>query len=253
MGSPNDKLLLKQLYRDLKDNGSTPLYICFAQSLREAINNGIIKSGEFLPSERIFTEALKISRITVRKALARLEQDNIIERGRGFGTQVKDPANSPLAYSLVNTKGFTTEVSEQGRIPGAIWLKQELVTPPNDIAKHLALNTQQKVYRFERIHTADGNPVSYGISYIVESAIGDINDIGLSLYEYLGKRNIRFSKLYSNISASLADNSLKKMLRIAKPTAILIIKQLVLDGNHQPLEYSISYCRSDMYEYSADQ
>lgn len=253
MGIPNDQLLLKQLYQDLEDNGSTPLYLCFAHSLRKAINNGIIKSGEFLPSERIFTETLKISRITVRKALACLEQDNIIERGRGFGTQVKDPTSIPLAYSLVNIKGFATEVSEQGRIPGAIWLTQELVTPPEDIAKHLSLTKWQQVYRLERIHTADGNPVSYAISYIVESAIGDINDIGISLYEYLGKRNIKFSKLYSNISASLPDNNLKAKLQITKPIAILIIKQLVLDNHQRPLEYSINYCRSDMYEYSAEQ
>jgi len=38
----------------------------------QAINTGILIEGDLLPSEQQFTEELKISRITVRKALAKL-------------------------------------------------------------------------------------------------------------------------------------------------------------------------------------
>ncbi|SUI69453.1 Uncharacterized HTH-type transcriptional regulator yegW [Serratia marcescens] len=48
--------------------GAMPLYLRFNASVRQAIEQGLLNAGDFLPSERLFTERLGISRITVRKS-----------------------------------------------------------------------------------------------------------------------------------------------------------------------------------------
>ena len=240
MSAENSQQLLNKLQQDIAQTGSMPIYLRFNESLREAIDQGIVKPGDFLPSERAFTDALKISRITVRKALACLEQDDIIGRGRGFGTMVKNVPTPPLAYSLATIKGFSGEVNLQGRIPGSVWLKRERVVASVSVAEKLS------------IPTVDHSPVSLAISYVVEDAIDDVEQIGNSLYDYLRSRRIQFGKLYSQISACLADNELREKLLIKEPSAMLVIRQTLLDHELRPLEYSINYCRGDMYEYSTE-
>lgn len=242
--------LLDKLQDDIANTGSMPLYLRFNESIREAIEQGLIKPGDFLPSERTFTDALGISRITVRKALACLEQDNIIDRGRGFGTQIKPSLQPPLAYSLANITGFSAEATQQGRTPGSQWLKREKIPAPADVAEQMGLPYGSEVYLLERIRTIDQTPVSYAVSYIAESAIDDPQEIGVSLYEYLHGRQIQFGKLNSQISATLADANLRNKLSLKDPCAILVIRQTLQDSAQHPLEYSVSYCRGDMYEYT---
>ncbi|MDN5970909.1 MAG: GntR family transcriptional regulator, partial [Enterobacterales bacterium] len=153
MSAENSLQLLNKLQQDIAQTGSMPIYLRFNESLREAIDQGIVKPGDFLPSERAFTDALKISRITVRKALACLEQDDIIGRGRGFGTMVKNTPTPPLAYSLATIKGFSGEVNLQGRTPGSVWIKRERVTASVNVAEKLNIPQNSSVFRLERIRT----------------------------------------------------------------------------------------------------
>jgi GntR family transcriptional regulator len=57
----------------VKKKVSTLLYYQLAESLREQIASGRLKSGEQLSSERDLSENHGISRMTVRQALSHLE------------------------------------------------------------------------------------------------------------------------------------------------------------------------------------
>ncbi|HEB0064878.1 TPA: GntR family transcriptional regulator, partial [Serratia marcescens] len=118
MSKETNQRLLDKLQQDLASAGAMPLYLRFNASVRKAIEQGLLNAGDFLPSERLFTERLGISRITVRKALACLEQDGIIGRSRGYGTFIQPQRPEPkLFYSLADVKGFSREVIQQGRRP----------------------------------------------------------------------------------------------------------------------------------------
>ena len=61
------------------------------------ISNLDLVAHNALPSEKEICESYKVSRSTVRKALAQLEQDNLIYRKAGVGTFVQEPLqNSKL-------------------------------------------------------------------------------------------------------------------------------------------------------------
>lgn len=71
-------------------NNPLPLYYQVYASLREQINLGEIRAGEPLPPERQLAQDYGVSRITIIKALDKLEQDGLIERQQGRGTFVMD-------------------------------------------------------------------------------------------------------------------------------------------------------------------
>lgn len=64
------------------------LYMNVKNRICDAIFNGTYKEGEKIPAERILAEELDVSRVTLRKALALLEEDNLIIRDVGSGTRI---------------------------------------------------------------------------------------------------------------------------------------------------------------------
>lgn len=68
--------------------GEENLYINVKNRICEAIFNGTYKEGEKIPAERNLAEELDVSRVTLRKALELLEEDNLIVREVGSGTRI---------------------------------------------------------------------------------------------------------------------------------------------------------------------
>lgn len=65
------------------------LYLSLKNKICEKIFSGVYKEGENLPPERVLSEYYNMSRVTVRKSLALLEKEGILERLQGSGTRVK--------------------------------------------------------------------------------------------------------------------------------------------------------------------
>lgn len=61
-------------------------YLVIANAMRERIQRGTFRKGEPLPSENTLAKECGVSRVTVRQALAVLEQEGLIERQQGKGT-----------------------------------------------------------------------------------------------------------------------------------------------------------------------
>jgi GntR family transcriptional regulator of arabinose operon len=85
-------------------------YETLANKLRSKIISGVYKEGDMLPSENELVVSEKLSRQTVRKALALLESEGRISRRRGKGTFVV--GNSVRRERTNNIAIVTTYISE---------------------------------------------------------------------------------------------------------------------------------------------
>jgi GntR family transcriptional repressor for pyruvate dehydrogenase complex len=84
----------------LRDDGEVnpiPAYEMVAARMRRAIHLGELAPGSKLPAERVLSEHLGVSRITVREAIRVLEGEGyvVVSRGRGGGATVHTGAMSP--------------------------------------------------------------------------------------------------------------------------------------------------------------
>lgn len=73
----------------VKNDEKQRLYRVLNNTICARIFNGDYKDGENLPPERALAKSLDVSRVTVRKALALLEDDGIIERVQGSGNRIR--------------------------------------------------------------------------------------------------------------------------------------------------------------------
>jgi DNA-binding GntR family transcriptional regulator len=83
-------------------SGETPQYLLIKAQLQARIQNGALKSGDKLPSERELCALFNTTRITVRESLAQLESSGVIYRAdrRGWFVTPERLAGSDAEYQL---------------------------------------------------------------------------------------------------------------------------------------------------------
>jgi DNA-binding LacI/PurR family transcriptional regulator len=97
----------------LDRNKPVLLYQQFAEVIREAIRSGKYKPGEYIPPERQLSKEFNLNRLTVRKGIALLIDEGLLQPLRGRGTfiigapQRKDkPENKSIAYVFIKDFKF---------------------------------------------------------------------------------------------------------------------------------------------------
>jgi multiple sugar transport system substrate-binding protein len=78
-------------------------YNFFLSELRNEILSGSLKPGEFILPENTLSEKYQMSRVSVRKALAELVEEGLIEKIAGKGNRVKPPENDGVRQTLTLT------------------------------------------------------------------------------------------------------------------------------------------------------
>ena len=95
-------------------------YTIIENDIIECINSGKLKNGEKIPSESELCEKYKVSRTTVRKALANLSTSGKIIRKIGDGSYVNEQVfvnntGRALSFRLSGTQFQDQHGSEQSR------------------------------------------------------------------------------------------------------------------------------------------
>jgi len=91
----------------LNRNENLPAYHQLYVLLMESIRTGTYGAGSFLPSENELGKLYDVSRVTVRRALKLLVDDNLIVRHKGKGSAVKLPAKNPKSDRI---SGFVSSL-----------------------------------------------------------------------------------------------------------------------------------------------
>ncbi len=104
--------LIAQLNERILAADNTPLYIKFAETVKCRAQR-VLEHGNILPGERDLSQLTGVSRITVRKAMQALEEEGVVTRSRGYGTQI----NNIFEYSLKEARGFLSRWYCAGKSP----------------------------------------------------------------------------------------------------------------------------------------
>ena len=93
-------------------DAADPLYMQLTRSIAEDIAARRLRPGERLPSERRLCAMFDISRVTVRKALAALVDEGLVESSAGRGWfvaagPVSEPPNMLTSFSAMGRSAET--------------------------------------------------------------------------------------------------------------------------------------------------
>jgi GntR family transcriptional regulator len=226
----------------------TPLYLQLANKLSEGIHSGLWQPDEALPSERMLSDTLDISRVTARKAIDILCERGMLTRKRGSGTYITPKLEQPLSR-LTN---FSEELRQRGFTPGSQWLSRETGIASAEEILALGLSPNTVVSRLKRLRTADNVVMAIESSTIPAQYLPDPKAISDTLYGYLDAHNLLPTRALQHIRAVNATAEQARLANIKQGAAMLYITRVGYLDSGAAIELTHSFCRSDYYDFVAE-
>lgn len=149
-------------FQPLDKTSHIPLYLQLTAQLIHMIEEGELKPGDKIVSERELSELLKVSRITSRLAIQELLKSGLIYREQGRGTFIAES-------KMRNVQGFTSfteNMIKRGMKPGSQILLQEVIPAEDTLARILHINPGEPALHLVRLRTADDRPVAIQYAHI---------------------------------------------------------------------------------------
>ncbi|RED16773.1 GntR family transcriptional regulator [Parasphingopyxis lamellibrachiae] len=232
---------------------AVPLYHQIFLQLREEITSGERAFGSRLPTEQELSKQFAVSRITARRALDELAENQLVERKRRVGTHVI--FRSPARPIQGNIEQALESLLNFGRATQVKLLEVDTVPAHPPIDEALDLPTDTPVLRVVRDRWLDGAPLGHFVSYI-PSDLGEAMTRAklkttpmLTLLEDAGAQ---IGAAHQTISATLADATVSASLQIDIGSPILRVSRTVLDVNERPVQHILAQFRPDRYQIRLD-
>ncbi|MGH2531649.1 MAG: GntR family transcriptional regulator [Thermomicrobiales bacterium] len=234
-----------------------PLYYQIELRLREAIEQGRYRLGDRLPTEGELQQAYGVSRVTVRTALRRLEEDGLISTQRGRGTYVTTQAHpeDQIERNPSRLLSFEEDVQRQAGPPRVEVLAVEHGPAPQRMAAVLELGPGEEVTRVRRLGWVGDAPLWLESRYFHPSvgealAERDLESASVTaLLETVAGRHVTSSRL--RISAAAATSDQAKLLGLHAGDPVLI-NEFAVYAEGRAVEAARAIFRADRYAFTVE-
>jgi len=231
-------------------------YLSFYNEVKRKIISKEYLEGNMLPSESQFMAKYSISRITVRNALALLEQEGYVYRIQGKGCYV---AGNFRQQSLDKIHSYTDMILAAGMIPDRKILDCKVAPSSKKEAALLHLKENDPVFILHRIILADDQPICLTKAILPYARMVDIDKTDFteaSLYDVLEDRyGYTVERTAMTFEASASDQYVSEMLSIPAGTPLLIYNSISYSKSGKdefPIELCESYYLTNKIKYRLD-
>jgi GntR family transcriptional regulator len=217
--------------------------------LRDRILSSAIAAGAKLPNENDLARYHRVSRVTVRRALAELARERLIERRRSSGTRViYRPASAPMTADMA---GVLANLAEMGERTTSRLLAFGYVVPAASIAEALGLAAGEQAQRSVRMRAIDGMPFSYLVAHVparVGSTYGREELATRPLLALLERSGAKIERASQRISAVLATPETARALKVGVGSPLIELVRVVYDRKGRGVEHLHALYRPDRYQ-----
>lgn len=218
--------------------------------LRQQVLEGHYGPEQPMPSEFELADLFNISRITIRRALERLESENLIVRRRGAGTfATPHHAAEPMRTNL---SGLFENLHAMGLKTTVKLIEFAYITAPVDVARAMEIEPRTIVQKATRVRSHKGQPFSYLTTYVPEDIGSSYQQVDLAvkpLLQLLERAGVKVAGANQVITAKLADVIVAPLLQLEVGAPLLCVRRRVHDHKKRIVEYIEALYRPDLYEY----
>lgn len=233
----------------LDGNSPVSLYYQLKEIFLTKITNREWKPNEKIPTEFALADTYKVSRITVRQALAELEKNGYLTRKQGRGTFVSIPK---IEQNLTSFYSFSEEFRKRGFKPSSRVLEFQLVVAGVDIAEKLKLSTGEQVYYIKRLRYADELVVALEATYLPAGLFPGLSDADIeekALYDIMREKySVIPSSAEEYIGAAQLSEKESVYFQLKKGMAVLDIERFTY-GAQGCIEYTHGFVRGDIFRF----
>jgi GntR family transcriptional regulator len=221
-------------------------------AVADRITSGEWRPGQRLPSERRLGDAFGVSRVTVRKALATLVDDGVVEVAHGRGWFVAASTRNDEPNVLLS---FTAMARARGLEPSAIVRTHATREATIDEAERLGIAPGTEVLDLERVRLLDGMPVALDRNVVPLAncpPLATADFTVASLYRMLrDEGGLIPSSADTTVEATTAGDAIAALLDIAGSSPVLITTQTTFDQHGRALDASRIVYRGDRHRFRA--
>lgn len=234
-----------------------PLYAQLRDALLQEVREGGLQPGDRFPTEAEIQERYRVSRATVRQALADLESAGVVRRVQGLGSFVA----APKIRHVPQLTSFSELAASQGFEPSHRVLASSLEAAPADVAGELGLEAGAPCRFLRRLLLADGDAVGLAETWLPAAALNGHDELFEpgrldegSLYEMLRSAPVGLALDHAaeTVSAGVADAASAALLGCEEGTPVLLIRRLTFTPDERPVESTRLVFVGDRYEYRVE-
>ena len=235
-----ETLLLSLAKPEFDERSLRPIWSQIADRLNGACADGRLPGETRLPGEIRMAEIFGVTRVTMRRALARLQQEGLLQARKGVGIFVRP---MPLRYRLDHGNRFSDGLDRPGaRIVGFTLALQRGKAEPEE-AFALQIDTGDAVIRMTRLRSVDDAPVylsrktfpvailtEFETAYAPRSSVRDVFQThGIPTYR----------RVQTRVAGGFATDAEANALRLSPRTPVLRTVALNAAPDGRIIEYNL--------------
>jgi GntR family transcriptional regulator len=205
--------------------------------IRQWILAGNYGVGEALPGENVLAQRFGVARITVRSAIARLQEEGLVEKRHGLGTFVADAA---ATRSVVHApmSDVLRHIRDVGRGTQVRLIEVEDVAVPASL--RTVFESEAGLRRIVRVRSVNGEPLFHVVTYLPRRIADRFTRADLQrrpMLELLGEAGVRLRSGHQVVGAAVADPVVAELLKLRVGEPLLWIRHTHCDESGRPVEY----------------
>ncbi|MFC7393965.1 GntR family transcriptional regulator [Scopulibacillus cellulosilyticus] len=226
----------------LNADSAQPLYEQLKSIIKEEISRGVYKYGDRIPTEIELCEKYGVSRITARRAVSDLVEENILDRQQGKGTFVK---HRPFKSELLAVTGFSEFVETVGKKPNSHVVSKEVISSTPDLEEKLNIPKDAPVLKLVRQLYLDDEPLMLDTAHYPLNRFPNLDQYiedSLSTYKIL--KDIYHTQPFSSkreLNIALATRIEAPLLNCEVGEPLFRVEKIAYDKNHIPVHTSVFY------------
>ncbi|UCZ53636.1 GntR family transcriptional regulator [Bacillus shivajii] len=233
----------------INKNSPVPIYYQLEEGIKKQIDNGDLKAGDLLPSERVLSEKFDVSRMTIRQAITNLVNEGLLNREKGKGTFV---AEKKFEQPLTKLTSFSEDMKMRGFLPSTEIHDFQAVEISSALCKELNLQAGERGFEVSRVRLANNEPMAFEVTTLPEAIFKNVTiDLAeSSLYEYVEEHlGLKIKGAKQTIEPAVATHQESEILKINAGDPVLILKRKSFLTDGRPFEYVQSVYRGDRYKF----
>jgi GntR family transcriptional regulator len=237
--------MIGELMPNSRSNGM-PAYQKIQATIMKRIDNGQLKPGDAVDSERELAKIHQVSLMTARHALTALEREGMVQRRRGAGTFV-----APPKVHFNKLTSFTEQMAGRSLVACSKVLSFAVVDNEPEVAARLALSANARLLKVERLRLAADEPFAVETCYLSAEEFAGITRTSIgrgSLFSIVeATYGIQIAYSDEEMDATAAAPATANLLRVERDAPLLRIRQVIYSTKGRAVLYVLGLYRSDRH------
>ena len=213
------------------------------------ITDGRLAEGSRLPTERTLAEQLGVSRVTVRRAIARLRDDRLIQSVQGAGTFVATTVLGETPNALMS---FSRLAQARGLVAASQPIAVAERPATIEEAEQLSVAPGTEIVAVDRIRTLDGIPVAISYSIVPRAcapSLASLDWTTVSIFDELALAGHAPVRADYSVEAQAADATASTLLCMPVGQPVLVTRSTSFSAAGRVVELALMTYRGDRYRF----